>query len=166
MRNSLPHHQSIHPVSNCQLWEEWRLSAPTEGKVNAPSESWQHKARFIPSGLGWGALCWQNSSLSFEPKLRAEEQRSHSPVPRDHTAAQHLPIHSALLAHAATWHATVPCLEAVYTGIRALFLGKMIIFFLHRISRLFKGNTAHLKLLKHRSMGSMLQLVWVCGGCL
>lgn len=69
MRNSLPHHQPIHPVSNCQLWEEWRLSAPTEGKVNAPSESWQHESPFIPSELGWGALAWQNKTLGFEPKL-------------------------------------------------------------------------------------------------
>lgn len=69
MRNSLPHHQSIHPVSNWQLWEEWRLSAPTEGKVNVLGESWQHEAPFIPSGLGWGALLWQNNSFGFELKL-------------------------------------------------------------------------------------------------
>lgn len=63
-----------------------------------------------------------------------EEQRSRSPATRDHAAAQHLPIHSALLAHAATWHAAVPCLETVYTGMGAVFLGKMIIFFLHESS--------------------------------
>lgn len=48
-------------------------------------------------------------------------------------------------------------------------MGKMIIFFLHEISRLFKENSAHFKLLKHKSMGRVLQLVWaveaLCGTC-
>lgn len=66
--------------------------------------------------------------------LSREEQGSRSPATRDHAAALHLPIHSALLARAATWHAAVPCLETVYTGIGTLFLGKMIIFFLHESS--------------------------------
>lgn len=70
---------------------------------------------------------------------------------------QHLPIHSALLARGAAWHATVPCLETVYTGIGAVFFVKMIIifFFLHENSRLLKENSARLH--KGWTMG-MLQL--------
>lgn len=151
-------------------------SGKSGGCQHPPRVRWMHPVSLGSTrlhlshwGLGRGHFFWQNSSLSFEPKLWAEEQCSHSPAPRVHTAEQHLPIHSALLAHAATWHATVPRLEAVYTGIGAVFLVKMIIFFLHKISWLFKGNLAHFKLLMHKSMRSMLQLVWaveaLCDTC-
>jgi len=75
--------------------------------------------------------------------VSGEEQRSRSPATRDHAAAQHLPIHSALLARAATWHAAVPCLETVYTGTGAVFLGKMMMIFLQESSQFFLKRTLH-----------------------
>lgn len=115
-------------------------------------------------GLGGGHFFGKTTLSALNRSCEAEEQRSHSPASRDHTAAQHLPIHSALLAHAATWHATVPRLEAVYTGIGAVFLGKMIIFFLRKIPRLFKGNPAHFKLLEAQEHGKCAAAGLGCGG--
>lgn len=74
------------------------------------------------------------------------EQRSRSPATRDHAAAQHLPIHSALLARAAPWHVTVPCLETVCVGMGAVFLGKITTIFLRKSSRVLQRELCTFKI--------------------
>lgn len=78
--------------------------------------------------------------------MSREEQRSRSLATRDHAAAQHLPSHSALLARAAPWHVTVPCLDTVYAGMGAVFLGKITAIFLHKSSRLLQRELCTFKI--------------------